>query len=156
MSRSLSKDFGSSSRCREAFPKISEAPRGVAKPFQRFRKLLAVSRSLSEDFGSLSRCREAFPKISEASRGVAKSFPDLSGCFFVLGTITGNRCRALGEAPWPRRLSGGGEGIPLGVFPDGDQQRDHLRIVGGARGDPVSPEEKVVNPLLRLADDWIV
>ena len=66
MPRSVSEEFGRSSRRREAFPKSSEGPRVVAKRFRRVLKLLAPSRSISEEFGRSSRRREAFPKSSEA------------------------------------------------------------------------------------------
>ena len=74
MPRSVSEEFGRSSRRREAFPKSSEGPRVVAKRFRRVLKLLAPSRSISEEFGRSSRRREAFPKSSEGPRTIAKTF----------------------------------------------------------------------------------
>ena len=74
MPRSVSEEFGRSSRRREAFPKSSEGPRVVAKRFRRVLKLLAPSRSISEEFGRSSRRREAFPKSSEGPRAIAKTF----------------------------------------------------------------------------------
>ena len=74
MPRSVSEEFGRSSRRREAFPKSSEGPRVVVKRFRRVLKLLAPSRSISEEFGRSSRRREAFPKSSEGPRAAAKRF----------------------------------------------------------------------------------
>ena len=64
--KALPRCAGTISRCREAFPKSSEAPCAVAKRFRRVRKVLASSRSVSEEFGRSLRRREAFPKSSEA------------------------------------------------------------------------------------------
>ena len=89
MPRSVSEEFGRSSRRCEAFPKSSEGPRTVAKRFRRVRKVLASSQSVSEEFGrssrhreallrcagTISRCREALPRCAGTISRCRGAFP---------------------------------------------------------------------------------
>ena len=63
--KALPRCAGTISRCREAFPKSSEAPRAVAKRFRRVLKLLAPSRSPSAVCGN----HFAMPRSPSAMRG---------------------------------------------------------------------------------------
>ena len=73
--KALPRCAGTISRCREAFPKSSEAPRAAAKRFRRVRKVLAPSRSVSEEFGRSSRHREALPRCAGIISRCRGAFP---------------------------------------------------------------------------------
>lgn len=67
--KALPRCAGTISRCREAFPKSSEGPRAIAKPFRGMRELF---RDAAKPFRG---AREPFRGVAEPFRGVRESCP---------------------------------------------------------------------------------